>query len=109
MAVVSFERLRAKEVVDRHDVPVGPVDDAVVQPAGVPEGQGLGRARPAIPPCACTALPDRPRLPRDAATMGKMPRVGPDLPGFGDKEYEAKIFVYGGLARLGARGEEGHR
>ncbi len=111
MPVMSFEQLRALEVVDQHDVLVGLVDDVVVdldasdiyyvvvQPAGVLEGQGLGRARLAIPLRACEVLPDRVRLPRDAATISRMPRVAPDQPGFGSKEYEAKIFGYWGVAR----------
>ncbi len=111
MPVVSFEQLRALEVVDQHDVLVGLVDDVVVdlnasdiyyvvvQPAGVLEGQGLGRARLAIPLRAFETLPDRLRLPRDAATISKMPRVAPDQPGYGSAEFEAKIFGYWGVAR----------
>ena len=111
MPVLTFEHMRAMEVVDRHDELVGLVDDVVVdleasdiyyvvvQPAGVLEGQGLGRARLAIPLRAFEVLPDRLRLPRDAATISRMPRVAPDQPGFGSKEYEAKIFGYWGVAR----------
>lgn len=111
MAEVSFERLRATRVVDPHGVLVGLVDDAVVdldasdvyrvvvQPAGVPEGHGLGRARLAIPLRASEALPDRLWLPRDAATMSKMPRVAPNQPGFGSKECEAQLSGYWGDAR----------
>ena len=91
MPVLTFEHMRAMEVVDQHDELVGLVDDVVVdleasdiyyvvvQPAGV--------------------LEDRLRLPRDAATISRMPRVAPDQPGFGSKEYEAKIFGYWGVAR----------
>jgi len=97
--------------VDQHEVLVGLVDDVVidldasdvyyvvVQPAGVLEGQGLGRARLAIPLRAFTVHSDRLQLPRDAATISKMPRVAPDQPGYGSKEYEAKIFGYWGVAR----------
>lgn len=111
MSVISFEQLRSREVVDQHDVLVGLVDDVIVdlvasdiyyvviQPAGVLEGQGLGRARLAIPLRAFEVLPDRLRLPRDAETISKMPRVAPDQPGYGSKEYEAKIFGYWGVAR----------
>lgn len=111
MPVMTYEQLRAMEVVDQHDVLVGLVDDVVVdldvsdiyyvvvQPAGVLEGQGLGRARLAVPLRAFEVLPDRLRLPRDAATIAKMPRVAPDQPGYGSKEYEAKIFGYWGASR----------
>ncbi len=111
MAVVSFERLRALDVVDRDDVVVGIVTDVlvdteasdvyfvVVTPAGVLEGQGLGRARLAIPLGACQVLEDRLKLPREAATISKMPRIAPDQPGYGSKEYEAKIFGYWGVPR----------
>ncbi|HEY8597612.1 MAG TPA: PRC-barrel domain-containing protein [Thermomicrobiales bacterium] len=111
MAVIPFEQMRAMPVVDQHDVLVGLVDDVVVdleasdiyyvvvQPAGVLEGQGLGRARLAIPLRAFETLPDCLRLPRDAATISKMPRVAPDQPGYGSKEYEAKIFGYWGVGR----------
>ena len=111
MPVISFEHLRAMDVVDQHDVLVGLVSDVVVDtqasdvyfvvvtPAGVLEGQGLGRAALAIPLRAFEVLDDRLRLPRDAATIRKMPRVAPDQPGYGSKEYEAKIFGYWGVAR----------
>ena len=111
VAVVSFERLRALDVVDRDEVVVGIVTDVMVDteasdvyyvlvtPAGVLEGQGLGRARLAIPLRAFEVLEDRLRLPRDAATISKMPRGAPDQPGYGSKEYEAKIFGYWGVAR----------
>jgi len=111
MAVVSFEQLRALAVVDRDDVLVGVVRDVlvdtqasdvyylVVQPAGALEAQGLGRARLPVPLRACEVLPDRLRLPRDAATISKLPRIAPDQPGFGSKEYAAKIFGYWGIRR----------
>ncbi len=101
MAVVSFEPLRALDVVDRDEVVVGIVTDVmvdteasdvyfvVVTPAGVLEGQGLGRARLAIPLGAFQVLEDR----------LKLPRIAPDQPGFGSKEYEAKIFGYWGVPR----------
>ena len=119
MPVIAWEQLRGLPVVDCDDVLVGAVEDTVVDlaasdvyylvvlPAGALEGQGLGRARLAVPLRACAVLPDRLRLPPDAATIARMPRIAPDQPGFGSKEYEAKIFGCWGAAPIVRAAREG--
>lgn len=111
MAVVSYERLRAMDVFDTNDVVVGIISDLVVDteandvfyalmtPAGVLEGRGLGQARFPVPLRAIEFLGDRLRLPMDADRISKAPPVAPDNPYNVSPQYRAKIFGFWGVER----------
>lgn len=111
MPVITYEELRALDVVDHNDVLVGVVSDVavdtvasdvyfvVVQPAGVLEGQGLGKSRFPVPIRAIQVLEDRLRLPWDAERISKAPRIAPDQPLHVGPEYATKIFGFWGVRR----------
>ena len=111
MAVVSYERLRAMDVFDKNDVVVGIISDlvidteandvfyAVMTPAGVLEGRGLGQARFPVPLRAFEFLGDRLRLALEADYIRKAPPIAPDMPYNVSVEYESKIFGFWGVER----------
>lgn len=111
MAVVSYERLRAMDVFDKNDVVVGIISDlvldieandvfyAVMTPAGVLEGRGLGNARFPVPLRALQFLGDRLKLPMEADFIRKAPPIAPDQPLNVSPEYRSKIFGFWGVAR----------
>lgn len=111
MAVVSYERLRAMDVFDKNDVVVGVIGDLVVDtdandvfyammiPAGVLEGRGLGQAKFPVPLRAFEFLGDRLRLPFEADYIRKAPPIAPDQPFRVSDQYESKIFGFWGVQR----------
>lgn len=111
LAVVSYEQLRALDVLDSHDVVVGIIGDLVLDteandvyyvlmtPAGVLEGRGLGSARFPVPLRALEFLGDRLRVPLAADVIRKAPPIAPDQPLNVSAEYRAKIFGFWGIAR----------
>lgn len=111
MAVVSYERLRAMDVFDKNDVVVGIISDlvldteandvfyAVMTPAGVLEGRGLGNARFPVPLRALQFLGDRLKLSMEADFIRKAPPIAPDQPFNVSPEYRSKIFGFWGVAR----------
>lgn len=111
MAVVSYEQLRALDVLDSDDVVVGIIGDLVLDteandvyyvlmtPAGVLEGRGLGNARFPVPLRALEFLGDRLRLPLAADVIRKAPPIAPDQPFNVSAEYRAKIFGFWGIVR----------
>lgn len=111
MAVVSYERLRAMDVYDKNDAVVGIISDLVVDteandifyalmtPAGVLEGRGLGRTRFPVPLRALQFLGDRLKLPLEADHIRKAPPIAPDQPFNVGPEYKSKIFGFWGVTR----------
>lgn len=111
LAVVSYEQLRALDVLDSNDVVVGVLSDLVVDteendvlyvlmtPAGVLEGRGLGNARFPVPLRALEFLGDRLRLAQTADVIRKAPPIAPDQPLNASAEYRAKIFGFWGVVR----------
>ena len=111
MAVVSYERLRAMDVYDKNDVVVGVIGDLVVDttandvfyalmiPAGVLEGRGLGQARFPVPLRAFEFLGDRLRLAFEADHIRKAPPIASDQPYNVSAQYESKIFGFWGVER----------
>jgi sporulation protein YlmC with PRC-barrel domain len=111
LAVVSYERLRALDVFDKNDEVVGIVSDlvidteandvfyAIMTPAGILEGRGLGQARFPVPLRAFQFLGDRLKLPLEADFIRKAPPVAPDQPLNVSREYESKIFGFWGVGR----------
>lgn len=111
MAVVSYERLRAMDVFDKNNVVVGVIGDLVVDteandifyalmiPAGVLEGRGLGQAKFPVPLRAFEFLGDRLRLNFEADYIRKAPPLAPDAPYNVSAQYESKIFGFWGVQR----------
>ncbi len=99
------------DVFDKNDYVVGIISDLVVDtqandvfyalmtPAGILEGRGLGQARFPVPLRALEFLGDRLRLDKVADDIGKAPPIAPDVPYNVSAEYESKIFGFWGVER----------
>lgn len=99
------------DVFDKNNVVVGVIGDLVVDteandifyalmiPAGVLEGRGLGQAKFPVPLRAFEFLGDRLRLNFEADYIRKAPPLAPDAPYNVSAQYESKIFGFWGVQR----------
>ncbi len=99
------------DVFDKNGAVVGIITDlvidteanhvfyAIMTPAGILEGRGLGQARFPVPLRALEFLGDRLRLPLEADYIRKAPPIAPDQSLNVGREYESKVFGFWGVPR----------